>query len=186
MEDGRIVDLFLRRDESAIRYSARQYGQRLRTLARDIVGDRETAEECENDTYLAAWQAIPPHEPRSWLYAFLARITRHISIDCCRSRTRLKRGGHVTALAGELEQCIPAPDDCACRLEELALAEALNGFLADLPREKRDLFLRRYWYLDSISHISRRFALSESAVKTALHRLRGQLRAYLEKEGYSL
>lgn len=186
MDDNRIVDLYLRRDEAAIRETADKFGGRLRSLAYGIVDDRQTAEECENDTYLEAWNAIPPHEPRSYLYAFLARITRHIALNRCRERSRLKRSAWICAFSAELEQCIPAPDDVACRMDDLALGEAINGFLGKLDEEKRNLFVRRYWYLDSIADISKRFALSESKVKTTLFRCRARLRKHLEQEGYRL
>lgn len=186
MEDTTIVELYQRRDEAAIRHTAEKYGARLRALAFGIVNDRQTAEECENDTYLEAWNTIPPHEPRSYLYAFLARITRHLSLNCCRDRNRLKRRAFLCELSAEMEQCIPAPDDVACRLEDRALIRALNGFLGTLSEEKRNVFLRRYWFLDSVSDIAKRFSWSESKVKTTLYRCRSQLRAYWEEEGYSL
>lgn len=184
MGDGEIVELFLRRDESAIQHASEKYGRRLRSLSLGIVGDRQTAEECENDTYAEAWNAIPPNEPRDYLYAFLARIVRHISLNCCRSRGRLKRKAYICELSAEMEQCIPAPDDCECRISDMALSDAINGFLASLGTEKRNIFLRRYWYLESIADISKRFGLSESKVKTTLFRSRIQLREHLEKEGY--
>ena len=186
MDDNRIVELYLMRDESAISHTSQKYGSRLRTLSCSIVSDHQTAEECENDTYMEAWNAIPPHEPRTYLYAFLARITRHLSLNCCRSRSRLKRSAFITELSTELEQCIPAPDDAACRIDDMALGEAINKFLAALEEEKRNIFIRRYWYLDSIADISGRFALSQSKVKTTLFRCRRQLREQLEKEGYNL
>ena len=186
MDDNRIVDLFLHRDEAAIKESAEKYGNRLNSLAFSIVKDRETAEECVEDAYMEAWNSIPPHEPRSYLYAFLARITRHISLNCCRDRSRLKRSAFLCELSEELEQCLPAADDVECRMDELAIREAINGFLGTLDEEKRNVFLRRYWYLDSIADISRRCGLSESKVKTTLFRSRKQFRKYLEKEGYTL
>lgn len=186
MDDSSIVTLYLLRDERAIGHSAQKYGSRLRSLANGIVCDRPTAEECENDTYLAAWNAIPPHEPRSYLYAFLARITRHVALDRCRDRVRLKRGAVLCELSDELEQCLPAPNDAACRLEENELRDALNAFLASLEEEKRNIFLRRYWYFDSVADISKRFACSESRVKMTLLRCRAQLREFLEREGYTL
>ena len=186
MEDNRIVELYLLRDEAAVRQTAKKYGSRLRTLAYGIVNDHQTAEECENDTYMEAWNAIPPHEPRSYLYAFRARIIRHISLNCCRDRSRLKRSAFICQLSAEMEQCISAPDDAACRMEDMALREVLNGFLGSLDEEKRNIFVRRYWYLDSVSAISKRFALSESKVKTTLFRCRRQLRQHLEREGYTL
>lgn len=186
MDDNKIVELYLRRDETAVKHTSEKYGRRLRALAYGIVNDRETAEECENDAYLETWRSIPPHEPRSYLYAFLARITRHISLNCCRSRSRLKRSAFICELSAELEQCIPAPDDVECRIEDMALCEAINGFLGTLTEEKRNIFIRRYWYLDPVADISRRFGLSESKVKTTLFRCRGQLREYLEREGYTI
>ena len=132
VDDERIVELYLLRDEAAIRQSAGKFGMRLRALSYGIVGDRQTAEECENDTYLEAWNRIPPHEPRSYLYPFLARIDRHISLNCCRDRSRLKRSALICELSAEMEQCIPAPDDVECRIDDLAFAEAINGFLASL------------------------------------------------------
>lgn len=186
MEDKKIVELYLCRSESAIGRTSEKYGRRLHALSMGIVRDFQTAEECENDTYMEAWESIPPHEPRTYLYAFLARIIRHISLDCCRRRRRLKRSAFISELDEEMESCIPSPDDVECRIEEAQLGEALNHFLGTLAEEKRNVFLRRYWYLDSITDISRRFAVSESKVKTMLFRIRSQLREYLIKEGYTL
>ncbi len=186
LEDSKIVSLFWERDESAIVHTAEKYGSRLRSLSYHITEDIQTAEECENDTYREAWDSIPPHKPMDYLYPFLARIIRHISLNCCRDRNRLKRRGHVCTLDAEMEQCIPAPDDCACRLDDMALAEVLNGFLGTLPPVKRQMFMRRYWYLDSVAVIAKRFGMTESNVKTTLFRLREKLRAHLEKEGYTV
>lgn len=186
MDDTQIVALYLRRDEAAIRQTADKFGARLRSLSHGITGDARTAEECENDTYLEAWNAIPPHRPGDYLYAFLARITRHLSLDRCRERNRLKRGAFLCELSAELEQCIPAPDDAQCRMDELALREALDGFLAGLDEEKRNIFVRRYWYLDPVARIAKRYGLSESKVKTTLFRCRNRLREHLEQEGYVL
>lgn len=136
LDDNRIVELYLLRDETAIKQTTEKYGSRLRSLAYGIVKDQQTAEECENDTYMKAWNTIPPHEPRSYLYAFLARITRHISLNCCRDRSRLKRNAFICELSAEMEQCIPAPDDVECRIDDMALSDAINGFLSKLDEEK--------------------------------------------------
>lgn len=186
LDDNQIVELYLCRDETAIKQTSEKFGSRLHSLAYGIVNDRQAAKECENDTYLKAWNTIPPHEPRSYLYAFLARITRHISLNCCRERSRLKRSAFICELSAEMEQCIPAPDDVECRIDDVVLSKAINGFLSMLDEEKRNVFIRRYWYLDSIADISKRFALSESKVKTTLYRCRNQLREHLEKEGYTV
>ena len=186
LEDVRIIDLFFERDETAIRYVSEKYGNRLRSLSHNIVKDMQTAEECENDTYVEAWNSIPPHSPKEYLYAFLARITRHVSLNCCRERSRLKRSAYICELSSEMEQCIPSPDDCECRIDDLVFADVINKFLASQNTEKRNIFLRRYWYLDSIADISKRFGCSEWKVKTMLFRIRNQLRKHLEKEGYIL
>ena len=186
MLDEQIVGLYLTRDESAIQHTAEKYGPRLRRLSYGIVADQQTAEECENDTYLQAWNRIPPQEPRSYLAAFLARITRNLSIDRCRSRDRLKRGAVMVELSAELECCIPAPDDTACRLEAQELAGIISAFLKEQPPMQRDVFLRRYWYADDIAQIARRYYMTQSKVKSMLFRTRNALRAHLEKEGYEL
>lgn len=186
LDDNKIVELYLSRDETAIKQTFENYGTRIRSLANNIVKDLQTAEECENDTYLEAWRTIPPHEPRTYLFAFLARITRHISLNICRGRNRLKRSAFICELSTEMEQCIPSPDDTECRIDDIILKDAINNFLATLDEEKRNIFLRRYWFLDSIADISKRYAISESKVKTTLFRCRNQLREYLEKEGYTL
>ena len=186
MEDEHIVDLYLARDEEAIRQTAEKYGGQMRSLSLGIVQDIQTAQECENDTYFHAWNAIPPHEPRSYLFAFLARIVRQLSLNRCRDRERLKRGAFVCRLSEEMEECLPAPDDVECRMDEAALKEVIDGFLRSSGEDVRNVFLCRYWYLDSIRSISRRSGYSESKVKTMLHRSRKQLRTYLEKEGYVL
>ena len=186
MDDNKIVELYLQRDESAITQTSGKYGKRLKNLAYGIVNDSQTAEECENDAYLNAWNSIPPNEPREHLYAFLACIARHLAINCCRHRNRLKRSAFICELSEEMEQCIPAPDDVNCRIDDMILREAINTFLSSLKQEKRNIFIRRYWYLDSIADISKRFAISESKVKSTLLRCRNKLREYLEKEGFTL
>lgn len=183
MEDSLIVDLYLQRDEAAIFESSEKYGSRLRSLALGITEDALTAEECENDTYLEAWRRIPPHEPRKYLYAFLARITRHLALNRIREAKAQKRSSFLCSLSTELEQCLPAKNDA---LDKFALKEALNGFLATLSEEKRNIFLRRYWFLDSIERISERFGISQSKVKTTLFRCRKGLKSYLEQEGYEV
>ena len=175
MEDDAIVTLYWQRDEEALRASEEKYGPRLRGLAQRILADAHDAEECENDTYLAAWNSIPPHEPRSYLFAFLARITRHLSLDRCRSRDREK-----------LLQCLPGGERPEEALDLQALGERISAFLQAQPEEKRNLFLRRYWYCDTISDIARRYGLSESKVKSSLSRSRQALGEQLRKEGYDV
>lgn len=186
LEDAEIVRLFLSRDETAITHTAERYGSRLRSLSMRILDDRLTAEECENDTYHEAWNAIPPHKPETYLFAFLAAITRRISLNRLRDGKRLKRNALYVELTAEMEDCIPAPDTPAAQVDEKELIRTVNRFLEGLDEEKRNLFLRRYWYFDSVTMLAKRFSVSESKVKTTLFRCRKQLKEFLEKEGYSL
>lgn len=186
MDDSSIVELFLERDESAIDEASAKYGKRLFSLAYGILHDLQTAEECENDTYLEAWNSIPPHEPRDYLYAFLARITRNAALNRCRDRERLKRKAAICELSTEMEECIPSLDDVECRISDMELSRVINSFLAVLGEEKRRIFIRRYWFLDSVTDISERYDISVSKVKTTLFRCRAQLKKRLEKEGYML
>lgn len=186
MEDERIIELYLGRDGDAIRHTSEKYGARLHSLSFCITNDEQTAEECENDTYLEAWNSIPPNEPRNYFYAFLARITRHVSIDRCRERMSLKRGAHIVELTDELASCVPASDSIENSIDAKLLGEAIGRFLITLSDEKQVIFMRRYFYLDSISDISTRLSIGESKVKTTLFRVRSSLREYLTKEGYAL
>lgn len=186
MEDREIVSLFLDRDETALKSTSEKYGKRLRSLSFGIVQDTWTAEECENDTYLQAWNSIPPNKPWDYLYAFLARITRHISLNRCRERDSLKRSAHICELSNEMQECIPSSSDGEYLIEDIVLKDLLNSFLAELPKEQRQIFMRRYWFMDSVSEISKRFSVSESKVKTTLFRTRNLLRDYLSKEDYTL
>ena len=137
MDDNRIVDLYFSRDEAAILETSKKYGSRLRNVAYGIVENLPTAEECENDTYMEAWNSIPPHEPKTYLFAFLARSTRQIALDFCKERSRLKRSAFISELSAELEQCIPASDDTERHIDAMVLCEAINTFLATLGDEKR-------------------------------------------------
>ena len=180
------MELYLQRRETAIGYTAEKYGARLNALSLGLVQNEATAEECVNDTYLQAWQSIPPNEPRTYLYPYLARITRHISLNCCRYRRQLKRSAQIQTLSRELEQCLRAPEDTATQVDAHLLAQSISAFLRALPEQKRLVFLRRYWFLDTIEDIAARFGLHSGQVKTMLFRCRKALRAYLEKEGYTL
>lgn len=186
MEDSKIVDMYLARDEGAINVTAEKYGNKLKSIASGIVEDEHVAEECENDTYLKAWTSIPPHEPRTYLFSFLAKITRHISLDRCRERNRIKRNFNLIALTSEMELCLPSSEDVSKHVDAKILGALISKFLREQPEEKRNIFIRRYWYMDSISDIANKFNLKESKVKTMLHRLRNDLKDYLTKEGYTV
>lgn len=136
MDDEKIVELFLSRDEAAIAAVSDKYGGRLQALALHITADRQASEECENETYFQAWNSIPPHMPKDYLFPFLARITRHIALNLCRNSKRLKRNAAVTELSAEMEQCIPASDDTEHRIDNIVIRDVFNGFLRALGEEK--------------------------------------------------
>ena len=186
MEDSKIIDLYLNRDESAISHTADKYGSMLRSVSKRITGDAEEAEECVNDTYLEVWNRIPPSKPRDYFPAFLSRIVRNISINRCVQRERLKRKAFITELSEEMEQCIPSSDNVENRIDEMEFGRLISGFLRKQSEEKRKVFIRRYYYLDTVTQIAEEFGCSESKVKTQLFRLRNELRKYLEREGYEI
>lgn len=186
MDDERIVALFLRRDETALGLTAARYGMKLRAIAYNLLCDRGAAEECENDTYMQAWASIPPHEPWNYLFPFLAKITRRLAIGVARSRARQKRCAPIIELTEELEQCIPGPGDTPGQVDGAFLVELVGRYLRSLPEEQRNMFIRRYWYLDPVKDVAAFFGTSQGRVKTTLFRVRRGLREYLIKEGYDL
>lgn len=184
MEDNRIVDLYWQRNESAINETATKYGKYLHSISFHILSNDEDAEECVNDTYNDAWQSMPPHRP-SILSTFLGKITRRISIDLWRKHSADKRGGGEVALAlDELDECVSGNSNVENEIERQELQQKLNAFLMGLPRLERQVFMCRYWYMDSISDIAKQFDFSESKVKSMLFRTRNKLREMLKKEGY--
>ena len=183
MEDEHIVSLYLKRDENAIRQTQRNFGKRITNISKNITGSATTAEEVENDTYLRAWENIPPTNPATYLFAFLARIARNLSLSVCRERSALKRNAMLVEFTDELEECLPSNRNVEDETDANMLLELINKFLFSKAEDKRNIFMRRYWYLDSVSEIAKRFGLSESNVKTSLFRLRAELREYLEEQG---
>ena len=182
MDDSRIVDLFLERNEDAVSECAAKYGFRLKNLSLGIVGNDETAEECENDTYMQAWSSIPPNEPREHLFSYLACIIRRLSIDHCRREMRLKRNAELVSLSNELEECIPSADKVERCIDDKEFVAELNRFLTSLSEEKRALFIRRYFYTDSIEKLCGTFSMSASKVTSMLFRMRRSLRKSLSGE----
>ena len=185
MEDGQIIDLYWNRDQRALRETEGKYGRLLHSIAWNLLHSREDSEECVNDTYLRAWEAIPPARPgafRTWL----GQITRNLSLDRWRSRQAEKRGGGAEALLGELEDCLPDLGRTGRAAEDLELAELLNVFLRGLSREGRAMFLRRYWYGESVAEIAMALGCGEGKVKSSLFRSRRALREYLEREGVAV
>lgn len=183
MNDEQIVALYWERDEQAISVTRERYGTYLFSIAFQILADREDSEECENDTYLAAWNTMPPQRPNV-LPAFLAKIVRNLSLKKWREKHAQKRGGGSAPLAfEELEDCIADDRSFREELDARKLAERINDFLRSLDEIERRVFVCRYFYGDPISDIAARFDFGESRVKTMLMRTRNKLRAYLEKEG---
>ena len=186
MEDGKIVQLYWDRDEQAIPETADKYGHYCRTIACNILGNREDAEECVNDTYLNTWYAIPPHRPMV-LSTFLGKIVRNLAFNRYKANTAEKRGGgEVTAVLDELAGCVSGRQDVEQAYAYQELVRAINDFLGGLPAEKRNIFVRRYWYTDAVSEIADRYDMTAAAVSMTLKRLRTQLRSYLIKMGYVL
>lgn len=184
MEDSQIVDLYWDRSEQAIAETDTKYGRYCFSIANNILPFREDAQESVNDTYLAAWNALPPERP-SVLRTFLGKLTRRISIDRWRYLSAEKRGGGTIPLAlEELAGCIPGGDDPAATVEAKELAQSINGFLDTLPATERQVFLMRYFALSPLAQIEEKYAMTGSRLRSMLHRTRKKLLRYLEKEGF--
>lgn len=183
MEDKQIVDLYWQRSERAIDETARKYGGYCYAIAKGILDDTEDARETVNDTYLGAWNSIPPHKPLV-LSTYLGKLTRRYALKRRERQSAQKRGSGEVALAlEELSGCIPSGDSPQRHVEQRELTASLDRFLGTLPPVQRRVFVCRYWYLDPISDIAERFGFSQSKVKSMLHRLRKQLKQHLEREG---
>lgn len=179
MDDSRIIELYFARDNSAISETKNKYGRLLYSVSYNILKTREDAEECESDTYLAAWDQIPPTKPQI-LSAFLSRIARNLSFKKLESQNAQKRGGGKSQLPlDELAAVIPDKHNAISQLE---LTEILNVFLRSLPTRERQVFICHYWYCDSVKDIARQFGFTQSKVKMMLLRTRKKLLDHLEKE----
>ena len=184
MEGQQILALYKERNQLAIQETDLSYGKQLQALAKRILENEEDAEEVKNDTYWKAWKAIPPAYP-TYFYAYLAKICRHLSLDRLDWKKAKKRNGEVVALTREMEECIPGAEP-EWLSEQDAIRQVLNGFLRKLSAEQRRIFLRRYWYMDSIDLIAKRYGIGKSKVKTDLFRMRQKLRKELEMEGIGI
>ncbi len=186
MDDENIIQLYWQRNEQAIPATASKYGPYCTSIARNILGSWEDAEECVNDTYLRAWNSIPPHRPQ-FLSAFLGRITRNLSIQRYQYRTAGKRGGGtLPAVLEEIGQLVSGAGSVEQEVDRRELLRAIDAFLARLPARKRAIFIRRYWYFYSVSQISSQSGMTENQVSVTLSRLRRNLRNHLLEEGFSL
>ena len=186
MDDSRIIGLFNARNETAIYEIEKKYQSYCLSIANNILNDREDAAECVNDVFFGAWNSIPPHAPVN-LAAYLGKITRNLALKKWRERSAAKRGGgNVSVSLEELEECVPSGHPVEEYAEIKELTGMIDSFLAALPETERRVFLRRYWYFDSIDDICGRFGFGKSKVKMMLKRTRDRLRATLEKEGVDI
>ena len=186
MEDSEIIGLYWRRLERAISATEEKYGGYCAAISGRILDDPEDAKECVNDTWLAAWNSIPPQKPEH-LRAYLGRLARNLSLNRAKARSAEKRGSGQWELAlSELEECVPAPRGVEEAVEEQELTQALNKFLCTQSALRRSSFIRRYWYLVPIRELAGDYGMSERAMTSLLFRMRRQLKRFLEQEGILL
>lgn len=186
MRDTEILDLYWARDEQAIVKTQENYGKYCYSIAWRILQDREDSEECVNDTWMRAWNAIPPKRPDR-LNLFLGAITRNLALDRWKGQRTMKRGGGETMLAlDELAECVPSAHSTEEIVEAGELQRLVNQFLHTLPERECNVFLRRYWYVEEYEVIAERYGMKLNTVKTSLFRTRGKLKAFLEREGVVL
>lgn len=185
MEDEQIIELLQMRSEQAITALHQKYGAACRRIAKNILKDAQDAEECVSDAYLGIWNTVPPQNPRP-LLTYLCRIVRNIATAKYHSNTAKKRNSFYDAALDELEECLASSKSVEDAITAKELSHALDAFLDTLDRENRMLFVRRYWYADSISELAVQFHMSDNHVSVRLHRIRDKLRNYLKKEGYEL
>ncbi len=183
MEDRQIITLYFQRSEDAIAMTENKYGRLLFSVAYNILYSEGDSEECVSDTYMRAWQTIPPTVPNR-LSAFLAKITRNIALN--RYRDGKRKGRNLTAelIFDEIAECVP--DSAGDIAKDMELRDALNGFMAALDRNHRLIFLKRYFYMCPVKDIAREMGMTVSAVKVSLSRTRVRLREHLEREGIRL
>ena len=182
--DAQIIDFYWNRDAQAISASMDRYGAYCFSIADGILNNAQDAEECVNDTWLKAWNAIPPTRP-AVLKIFFAKITRHLSFDKYKAQKALKRGGgNIQLVLDELAECIADESDVEGQVDAKELGKVINQFVSSLSEREQNLFVRRYFFSDPIKAIADRYGLSENAVHVTLSRIRKRLRSHLSKEGY--
>lgn len=180
MEDERIIELYTRRSEQAVSETAQQYGRLIKNIAVNVLGSEEDARECENDTYMALWNSIPPEMPEN-LISYICRIAKNLALTRLRDSRRKKRSAQTVAL-DELESILPGrslEDEVGAR----ELGRAIEAFLSTVSQRERVFFISRYWYGDSVKQIAGELGVTANTVSISLHRTRKALRAYLEMEG---
>ncbi len=185
LDDTKIVELFFKRDEQAIAELSTKYGKVCNMIARNILKNELEAEECVNDTYLAAWNIIPPEKPDP-LKTYIFRIVRNISIAKYHANTSIKRNSYYDVALEELESCLAVSTTVEQEIAAMELSRQIDSFLATLDEESQMLFVRRYWYSDDISDLADRFQTTANNVSVRLSRIRSKLKKYLQKEGYKI
>ena len=183
MDDSKIIALFFARSEQAITELSAKYGKLCLSIANNILGNGQDAEECVNDTYLGAWNTIPPQKPNP-LQAYICKIARNIAITRYHSNTALKRNSHYDVALEELEHCLFSPDTAESQLYAKELTHLLDRYLATLDVRSRVMFVRRYWYSESVTDIAAAFRMRPNSVTVQLSRIRSKLRKFLIQEGY--
>jgi len=182
MNDARIIELYWQRNEQAITESDKQYGRFCRRIAMNILNSSEDSEECVNDTWHRAWENMPPQKPDS-LSAFFGRITRNLSLSRFRANHAKKRYGGITILLSELEDCIPSRGTIEQETEDWQLAEIISDWLTLLPKDDRVLFMRRYWFGDTVKNLAKECGANQNQMAQRMFRLRSSLKDRLEQEG---
>ena len=185
MEDSKIIALFFARSEQAIVELSNKYGKLCARIANNILCDRQDAEECVNDVYLGAWNTIPPQNPNP-LQAYICRIVRNVAITRYHANTAIKRNCHYDVALEELAYCLSSPETADSRLHAKELTHLLDRFLASLDARSRVMFVRRYWYADSVGDIAEAFKMRPNSVSVQLSRIRSKLRKFLIREGYMI
>ncbi len=184
MNDEQIIELYWQRNEHAIKESNLQYGAYCHKIAKNILNNTEDSDECVNDTWLRAWNVIPPTRP-SKLKLFFAKITRNLAFDKLKAQSAKKRGlNEIDLVLGELSECIADQADVEATIIMKELEQSINDFLRTLSVRDCNLFVRRYFFADSIADISRRYGITENNIMVILSRTRSKLKIHLEKEGY--
>lgn len=185
MTDTEIISLFFERSEQAISELDRKYGSAVAKMARNILGNEQDVQECVNDTYLGTWNAIPPHRPES-LRTFVCRIARNLASMKYHANTALKRRSQYDIALEELEECLPGGSRVEDEYDAKELAAAINGFLSAMNYSDRFIFMRRYWYADSLRDIAAAAGSTPRSISVRLFRIREKLKRQLMKEGFSL
>ena len=182
-EDQDIILLFEQRDEQALAETTSRFGTLARALAKNITGSTEESEECLNDALLTAWNAIPPTKPQN-LRAYFVRLVHNAAVNLLEHNSARKRGsGQFTDALDELADCLPSRGGVEQTIEQRELTAAIMAYLGTLPKKQRDLFVRRYWYADSVSKLAALFGMTENSVKVTLSRIRTRMQEHLRKEG---